>query len=377
VPLYLDAGEERAVKRAAGDLAQDVERVTGARPRVTQNTTDLKGRLVIIGSLGKSPILDRLSAAGRLDATGLSGAWESFVLQVVKDPLPGVEQALVIAGSDRRGAIYGIYELSLAIGVSPWYYWADVTPRKKERLAIRAGVVRQGPPAVKYRGIFLNDEDWGLRPWAAETLEPETGNIGPKTYAHIFELLLRLRGNFLWPAMHQGTRAFNFYPQNKELADAYGIVMGSSHCEQMLRDNVDEWKPEIHGEYDYVKNRDGVLRYWEQRVRENGPFESVFTLGMRGIHDSGMPGGGTPRRCRRSSVPTRRSSTSTGSRPTSRRTSRSSGPTTTGAMSANTRTPGSASAAAAPASTITSPIGDAPTTICGSTRRRRRSWPRR
>ena len=162
---------------------------------------------------------------------------------------------------------------------------------------------------MKYRGIFLNDEDWGLRPWAAKTFDPETGNIGPKTYAKVFELLLRLRANYLWPAMHPDTRAFNFYPADKELADAYGIVMGSSHCEQMLRDNVDEWKREGNGEYNFVTNPDGVLKYWEQRVRENGKFENVYTLGMRGIHDGAMPGGGTLRKrlnaCTTSSAPAR------------------------------------------------------------------------
>ena len=124
---------------------------------------------------------------------------------------------------------------------------------------------------------------------------PDTGNIGPKTYAKIFELLLRLHANYLWPAMHPGTRAFNFYPTNKFIADEYGIVMGSSHCEQMLRDNVDEWDEKKFGEYNFVTNPDGVLNYWEQRVRENGKFESIYTLGMRGIHDGAMPGGGTTR----------------------------------------------------------------------------------
>jgi hypothetical protein len=146
---------------------------------------------------------------------------------------------------------------------------------------------------VKYRGIFLNDEDWGLRPWASKTFEPETGNIGPKTYAKIFELLLRLRANYLWPAMHPGTRAFNYYPDDKLVANEYGIVMGSSHCEQMLRDNVDEWGTNRFGEYNYVTNPDGVRKYWEERVRENGKFDSIWTLGMRGIHDGAMPGGGT------------------------------------------------------------------------------------
>jgi hypothetical protein len=166
---------------------------------------------------------------------------------------------------------------------------------KKKILALHGDIFRQGPPAVKYRGIFLNDEDWGLRPWAAKTFDPQTGNIGPKTYAKIFELLLRLRANYLWPAMHPGTAAFNSFPDDAKLADEYGIVMGSSHCEQMLRNNVSEWKTNEFGDYNFVTNPDGVLKYWEQRVRKNGKFESVYTLGMRGIHDGAMPGGGTER----------------------------------------------------------------------------------
>ncbi len=216
-------------------------------------------------------------------------------MQVVKNPLPGVECALVIAGSDRRGTIFGIYELSERLGVSPWYWWADVPVRKQNFIAVSGGAFQSGPPAVKYRGIFLNDEDWGLRPWAAQTFEPETGNIGPKTYAKVFELLLRLRANYLWPAMHPGTAAFNSFPEDAKLADDYGIVMGSSHCEQMLRNNIAEWDEKTFGDYNFVTNPDGVLKYWEQRVHENRKFENVYTVGMRGIHDGAMPGGGTER----------------------------------------------------------------------------------
>jgi hypothetical protein len=268
--IFVETNDDRAVLRAAGDLADDLARVTGTKPEI-ENQFSPDGKIgVIIGTLGNSKIIDRLAAEGKLDTNGVSGAWESYVLQIVKSPLPGVDAALVIAGSDRRGTIYGIYQLSEMIGVSPWYWWADVPVGRKKILALHGDIFKQGPPAVKYRGIFLNDEDWGLRPWAAKTLEPETGNIGPKTYAKIFELLLRLHANYLWPAMHPGTRAFNFYPTNKFLADEYGIVMGSSHCEQMLRDNVDEWDTNRFGEYNFVTNPDGVLKYWEQRVLENG-----------------------------------------------------------------------------------------------------------
>ncbi len=287
--IWLESGTDKSILRAAGDLAADVERVTGVRPLVSQDPAALHGPVVLIGMLGQSKLIDGLAASGKLEIRGVRGAWESFVVQVVRQPAPGVDQALVIAGSDRRGTIYGIYEVSASIGVSPWYWWADVPVTRRPALAIRAGAYRQGPPSVKYRGIFLNDEDWGLQPWAAKTFDPALGDIGPKTYARIFELLLRLKANTLWPAMHACTRAFNLYPQNKQLADEYAIVMGSSHAEPMLRDNVTEWTapPE---DYNYVTNREGVRAYWEQRVQENGPFENIYTLGMRGIHDSAMQG---------------------------------------------------------------------------------------
>jgi hypothetical protein len=292
--VFVEPSEDRAVSRAAGDLMNDIERASGTKPEAISNSSGKK-TLIIIGTLGKSKIIEGLAASGKLETNGVAGQWESYVLQIVKKPLPGVDSALVIAGSDRRGTIFGIYELSELIGVSPWNWWADVPVKQRKLLALCGHIRKQGPPAVKYRGIFLNDEDWGLRPWASKTFEPETGNIGPKTYAKIFELLVRLRANYIWPAMHPGTPAFNSFPTNKELADTYSIVMGSSHCEQMLRDNVDEWKTDVNGEYNYVVNRNGVLKFWEQRVRENGKFDNVYTLGMRGIHDGAMPGGGTER----------------------------------------------------------------------------------
>ncbi len=274
---------------AANDLAADVERVTGQKPVVRPDAKGFTSPVVLIGTLGKSPLIDDLVASGKLDVKDLRGRWESFIIVTVADPLPGVSLALVVAGSDRRGTAFAVYELSQAIGVSPWYWWADVTPAKKSALFVAAGTRCFGPPSVQYRGIFLNDEDWGLQPWAAKTFEPEVGDIGPKTYAKICELLLRLKANTLWPAMHACTKAFNLYPRNKFVADDYAIVMGSSHAEPMLRNNVTEWTAP-HPDYDYVHNREGVRAYWEQRVKENGKFENIYTLGMRGIHDSNMQG---------------------------------------------------------------------------------------
>ncbi|HEX8148448.1 MAG TPA: glycosyl hydrolase 115 family protein [Pyrinomonadaceae bacterium] len=291
--VLVSAEDFKVVRLAAGDLAADVERVTGVRPAVRAEASRLSTHAVLVGTLGKSTFIDRLAEEGKLDAKGLRGKWESFLIATVKDPLPGVRLGLVVAGSDRRGTAYGVYELSQAAGVSPWYWWADVTPARRRELFVAAGARRFGPPSVKYRGVFLNDEDWGLQPWAAKTFEPETGDVGPKTYARLFELLLRLKANTVWPAMHEVTRAFNADPRNAAVADDYAVVTGSSHAEPMLRNNVGEWKEDPH-DYDYTKNAEGVRRYWEERVRENGRYENLYTLGMRGIHDSAIQGPKTP-----------------------------------------------------------------------------------
>lgn len=279
----------KVVAIAARDLAADVERVTGRRAAVRNEPIGLSRPVVLIGTLGHAPALDALVAAGRLDVTRMRGQWETSLLATVRDPLPGVRLGLVVAGSDRRGTAYGVYELSQAIGVSPWHWWADVTPERKRRLYVTPEARQLGPPSVRYRGVFLNDEDWGLQPWAAKTFEPETGDIGPRTYAKVFELLLRLKANTLWPAMHKCTRPFHAFAQNPPLADDYAIVIGSSHAEPMLRNNVGEWTAPAE-DYDYVRNREGVRRYWEERVATSARFENIYTLGMRGVHDSGMVG---------------------------------------------------------------------------------------
>jgi hypothetical protein len=271
---------------AARDLEKDLQTVLGAGRR-----RDSK-HVVWIGTLGRNAELDALIGARRIDVSKLRGSWESYVITTLQAPQPGVDSALLIIGSDRRGTAYGAYELSQAIGVSPWYWWADVKPLRRSNLYVAAGTRRFGPPSVQYRGIFINDEDWGLHPWAARTFDPALGDIGPRTYAKVFELLLRLKANTLWPAMHEVTKAFNLYPENRVLADRYGIVMGSSHAEPMLRNNVTEWRhaPEA---FNYATNRDGVLAYWRERVEESGGFENIYTLGMRGIHDSGIVGAET------------------------------------------------------------------------------------
>ena len=287
--IAIAAEDSKVVQIAAENFAADLQRVTGKKPSVHTDISGLRGHVVFAGTIGDSPLIDQLISQGKLDVTQLQDQWESFLITTVVNPVPGVDLGLVIAGSDRRGTAFGIFDLSEAIGVSPWYWWADVTPRHRDNLFVDPHTRRAGTPSVQYRGIFINDEDLGIQPWAAKTFDPELGDIGPKTYARVFELLLRLKANTLWPAMHGCTKAFNLYPDNKRVADDYAIVMGSSHAEPMLRNNVTEWTAK-HEDYDYTRNADTVRRYWEERVAQNGKFESIFTIGMRGIHDSPIQG---------------------------------------------------------------------------------------
>lgn len=283
-PVVTDPADHAVVAIAAQDLRDDLATVTRGTPGGDTQ--------IWIGTLGRNAAIDRLVADRRIAIGTLKGAWESFLITSVDRPAPGLAHALVIVGSDRRGTAYGAYELSRAIGVSPWHWWADVTPARRASLHVAKGLRRFGPPSVRYRGIFLNDEDWGLVPWAATTHAPDEKPLGPKTYARLFELLLRLKANLLWPAMHKLTQPFNADPANAALADRYAIVMGSSHAEPMLRNNVGEWTAPPD-DFNYVTNAPGVQRYWQTRVASHARYESIWTLGMRGIHDSGMVGPAT------------------------------------------------------------------------------------
>ena len=269
-------------------LAEDIERVTGYRPVVGTDVAAVRGNVIVIGGVG-SPVIERV--AGRSPVvSGLAGKQECFGLAVVDKPLPGVGKALVIAGSDPRGTAYGVFTISGKIGVSPWYWWADVPTKKREELVVEQPDSVSAAPSVRYRGIFINDEDYGLRPWAAHTFEPETKNIGPRTYAKVFELLLRLKANFIWPAMHPNTKPFFSLPGNKEMAALYHIVVGSSHAEPMLRNNVGEWNEKTMGDFNYLTNKAKIDAYWEDRVKDADTGEVVYTVGMRGVHDGQMEG---------------------------------------------------------------------------------------
>lgn len=200
---------------------------------------------------------------------------------------------IYVAGTNGRGTAYGILQLSRMAGVSPWIWWGDVVPKKKQKLTIPTDYLQVEGASVEWRGIFINDEDWSLRPWSYGNYEPnEFGMIGPKTYRKVFELLLRLRANAIWPAMHTGTRAFFLTPGAKEMADSCGIAIGTSHCEPLLRNNLEEWNVKERGAFNYIINKDAVTDYWTQRLKEvkNSAGGNMFTIGMRGIHDGSMEG---------------------------------------------------------------------------------------
>jgi hypothetical protein len=286
--IYVDSNDYAGVVRAAGDLQSDIERVTSRKPVIinTNTTASLDSSIIIVGTIGKSSLIDRLIADHKIDVTPIAGKWESFLIQVVPDPLPGVKKALVIAGSDKRGTIYGIYDLSEEIGVSPWYWWADVPVEHKAALFVKAGKHIEGPPVVKYRGIFLNDEAPALSGWAKE----KYGNLNHQFYEKVFELLLRLKANYLWPAMWNNAFAEDD-PLNPKLADEYGIVMGTSHHEPMMR-AWKEWRDHGKGAWDYSANGDELREFWEGGIERNDHNESIVTLGMRGNGDEPMVQGG-------------------------------------------------------------------------------------
>jgi hypothetical protein len=277
--IYIDKNTDPLIVWAVNELADDLKDITGKRPEIsTASTISKKGIYIgqVSSSLFKSKAIQK----------ELLNQWEKFSIKKEN-------KNLIVAGSDVRGTVFAIFEITERLGISPWKWWADVHSIKKENLLLtlpQNGITTS--PSVQYRGIFLNDEDWGLQPWAAKTFEKETGDIGPKTYEKIFQLLLRLKANTIWPAMHPSTKGFFTIPGNKEMAQKYHIVIGSSHAEPMLRNNVDEWKPKIHGDYNYFTNKTQVDKYWQDRLDELklAQNETIMTLGMRGVHDSKMEG---------------------------------------------------------------------------------------
>ena len=280
--ICVDASDYPGVIRAATDLQADVARVTGIAPKIAHDAKSCGNRVILIGAIGHSELIDRFIQEHHVDIAPIAGKWESFLIQVVPEPAPGVSSALLITGSDKRGAIYGIYDLSEQIGVSPWYWWADVPVQRHDSLFVAPGRYVQGPPAVKYRGIFLNDEAPSLTGWVNE----KYGGYNHLFYVKVFELLLRLKANYLWPAMWDS--AFNADDLlNPKLADEYGIVMGTSHQEPMMR-AWKEWDKAGKGAWDYLTNAETLRDFWKEGIERNNHYEGVITMGMRGNGDLPM-----------------------------------------------------------------------------------------
>ena len=290
--ILYDNNDYTVVKKVAELFRNDIRMVTGHHLEMSDQHNH-QPFPIIIGSIDRNEFIQRLAKEKKINILSLINKWEKYLIQTVNNPTKGVKKALIIAGSDRRGTAYGVFHISELIGVNPWYWWADAPIKKHPRLCLNVPTTYSKSPSVKYRGIFINDEDWGLQPWASKNFEKEIGNIGPRTYAKVCELLLRLKANYLCPAMHPVSIPFKKKKKNKLVADSFGIVMGSSHCEPLLLNTAKEWNKETMGPWDYDKNREGILKVLGARIKNNAPYENVWTLALRGLHDAAM-GVGVP-----------------------------------------------------------------------------------
>lgn len=302
-PLMISSTDYTGVIRALKDLQSDINKVTNHTPVIIYDKLPPnKKQIVIVGTYGKSALIDQLVKSKKLDLKNIVGNWEAYTIQTIEKPFAGVDRALVIVGNDKRGTIYGIYHLSEQIGVSPWYFWADVPVPHKTALFVKPINITESP-SVKYRGIFINDEAPALSNWIKEkygmikaSKNPPIGdgvvNYGHEFYSHIFELMLRIKANYLWPAMWGN--AFNEDDaENPRLADEYGIVMGTSHQEPMIR-SQQEWDRRYYktiGHWNYHKYPDTLANFWREGIRRNKNYESIVTLGLRGANDSEIEGG--------------------------------------------------------------------------------------
>lgn len=276
--IYLDDNEWEGIKRAAKNLSSDVGRVSGTTSTIVTGGVPAKGS-IIVGTIGKCKLIDKLISQKKIDVSQIKGQWESYLIQTVDDNL-------VVVGSDKRGAIFGIYDVSEKIGVSPWYWWADVPVQSNKTLVVKPGKYVQESPKVKYRGIFLNDEHPALANWVKNSFGTNYGNH--EFYEHVFELILRLRANYLWPAMW----AWAFYqddPRNSELANEMGVVIGTSHHEPMAR-NHQEWsrKRGEYGAWNYATNQKVIDNFFREGIKRIQGTEDLVTIGMRGDGDEPM-----------------------------------------------------------------------------------------
>jgi hypothetical protein len=281
-PIYVDAGDHWLVQKAAALLQTDIEKVTGQRPDTAHSLAAAPANIIIIGSLDQSPLLKQLVQAKKIKTDSITGKWEAFQIQVISNPYPGVTKALVIAGSDKRGTAFGVFELSKQLGVSPWYWWADVPVKRSTACWYNSAIKQYQAPGITYRGIFLNDEAPALSGWSKATF----GGFNHLFYEKVFELLLRLKANYLWPAMW-GNAFYDDDTLNPVVADRYGIVIGTSHHEPMLRAHV-EWRRYGTGKWNYDSNELKLKEFWSAGIRRMRNYESIVTVGMRGDGDEPM-----------------------------------------------------------------------------------------
>ena len=275
--IYVDSADWKGVIRAANDLSDDVHKVSELKSNVVESSGYPRKGAILIGTIGKSKIIDQLITDKKIDVSEIKGHWESFIIQTV-------DGNLIVAGSDKRGTIYGIYDISEKIGVSPWYFWADAPVKKSNSLFVKAGRYVQDSPKVKYRGIFINDESPSFTGWC----NAKFGGVNSKMYVHMFELLLRLKANYLWPAMWGN--AFNEDdPMSPVLADEYGIVMGTSHHEPMMRSQKEYTKRQQEiGAWDFITNSANLEKFWFEGLSRNKNYDNLITMSMRGDGDVAM-----------------------------------------------------------------------------------------
>ncbi len=286
-----DADDAITVKTAAELFASDIQKVTGQAPAMISSPASGENirYAVIAGTIGESVWIDEMISKGKINVSSIKEGWEQYAVRLVNNPAKGIKKAIVIAGSDRRGTAFGLMSLSRTIGVSPWYWWLDAPVQTLNSINLTVKDFDSKAPSVKYRGIFINDEDWGLLRWSKRNFEKELGNIGPKTYDKVCELILRLQANMLAPAMHEASTAFYQIPENKEIADRYGVMITTSHCEPLQLNTASEWSKE-YGEWNYTSNKAKVDSVLKARVQDASPYENVYTLALRGLHDRAMSG---------------------------------------------------------------------------------------
>ncbi|MCW3787921.1 glycosyl hydrolase 115 family protein [Plebeiibacterium sediminum] len=281
--ILYDSSENILIQKVAEFLASDIEKVSGKVLKVDCSNDLLDKSLIIIGTVNNNPLINKLVAEHKLKADELKGQWERFIIQTIKNPFPGVKQAIVIVGSDRRGAAYGVFTLSKNMGVSPWYWWADVPVEKHDEIYLEACNYLSKSPAVQYRGIFINDEAPAFRNWAKEKF----GGINHTCYEKVYELLLRNKANYLWPAMWLPSMFYVDDPLNAKTADEYGIVISTSHHEPLTRAH-NEWAYNKGGEWNYNTNKKRLQEFWRGGVERIANYETVLTVGMRGDGDEGL-----------------------------------------------------------------------------------------